>query len=302
MFKIIFLGTPDFAVPSLQALINDERFEVVSVITQPDKPVGRHSELVSPPVKICAEKHGIPVHQPEKLKSDTGYRIPEADCFVVVAFGKILPQWFLDIPKHGVVNVHGSVLPRWRGASPIQAAIAAGDKKTGVTIMKMDALLDHGPILATKEIEIQDHDTGGTLRDKLSELGADTLPNALADFLNGRIEPVEQNHDLATTCKTLKRKEGKIDWNKSAEEIERLVRAYDPWPGTWFEFDGKRLKILRARVCANQNLKPGQRFLQNQMPCVACANDSALGLVTVQPEGRPKMSGSDFLRGCSSWQ
>lgn len=218
--------------------------------------------------------------------------------FVVVSYGKILPQWLLDIPEKGCVNVHASLLPRWRGASPIQAAIAVGDKMTGITIMLMDALLDHGPILAQVEEPILDTDTGGSLHDKLSEHGADILPNVLADYLEGRIEPREQDHVLATECGILSRDDGKIDWYWTSNKIERLVRAYNPWPGTWMELDGKRLKILAARIRPNcDSCRPGEMFTWKGRPSMACSHGTVLEFVTVQPEGKKPMSGEEFMRG-----
>lgn len=283
MSTVIFFGTSDFAVPSLEALSNDPRFQVTLIVTQPDRPVGRHAVLTPPPLKVSATKFGIPVLQPEKIKELQDVKL-DADVFVVASYGKILPQWLLDIPKHGCVNVHGSLLPRWRGASPIQAAIAAGDTETGVTIMKMDADLDHGPIITAAAEPIRSDDTGGSLHDRLAELGAKTLPDALAGYLDGTITASEQDHANATTCRTLTRDDGKIDWSKSAAEIERLVRAYNPWPGTWTELDTKRVKILSA--------KEGNSGL-----AMLCGDGAFLELVTVQPEGGKPMSGQDYQNG-----
>ncbi len=309
MIKIIFLGTSDFAVPSLRALVNDERFEVVAVVTQPDRPKGRKQILTPPPVKIAAQELGISeILQPNKLKEQPFYdRIreigPTTDLFVVAAYGKILPQWFLDLPKHGSINVHGSLLPRWRGASPVQAAIAAGDTESGVTIMQMDAELDHGDIVATTSTKIGDDETGGELHDRLADLGAKILPDTLAGFLSGNITPQKQNDEAATFCRTFTREDGKIDWTKSAEEIERMIRAYNPWPGTWMDWNGARLKIIAAEILTDSVIPTnaeGSLFVKNNAPCVACGNNSTLKITTLQPDGKRAMSGEEFLKG-NTW-
>jgi methionyl-tRNA formyltransferase len=310
MYKIIFFGTSDFAVPSLKALLGDPRFEVAAIVTQPDRPVGRHAVLTAPPVKMCAMTHGVMnIKQPEKLSELQAIsdELKTVDAFVVVSYGKILPQWLLDHPKRGVINVHGSLLPRWRGASPLQAAIAAGDKKTGVTIMKLDAEMDHGPIIATAEEKISLTDTGEALHDRLADLGAHLLVSVLADYLDGNIELAEQDHAKATYCKILTRDDGKIDWTRSGEEIERLVRAYHPWPGTWMEADGKRIKILESRVApviptSTETDQPGTRLLCNGEPCVTCGDGTVLQILKLQSEGKKPIEGKAFLRGFSSWE
>lgn len=308
MYRILFFGTSAFATPSLRALASDGRFEIVSVVTQPDRPVGRHATVTPTAVKTEALKLAIKTIQPEKIKDEFFQeRIkeigPSCDAFVVISYGKILPQWLLDLPKKGVINVHGSLLPLHRGASPIQAAIAAGDATSGVTIMLIDAEMDHGPTLAMKETPILPEDIGSTLHDRLADMGAEMLPNVLADYLDGKISPQEQDHSKATYCKILTRDDGKIDWNKSADEIARLVRAYNPWPGTWTMVGGKRLKILKAStIMADGNFKAGQCFVFEKQPAVACGNGAALVLESVQPEGKNAMSGSDFLKGMKDWE
>lgn len=305
--RLLFFGTSNFATPSLTALARDGRFQIVGIVTQPDRPVGRHAELTPPPIKQAAMKLGFDtIVQPEKIKDESFQEWikeigPTCDAFVVVSYGKILPQWLLDLPQHGVVNVHGSLLPRWRGASPIQSSIAAGDKISGVTIMKIDALMDHGPILVQATEEIRPDDIGDTLHDRLAELGGQALPDALAGYLDKTIKPQEQNHELATPCKTLNRDDGKIDWTKSAEEIERLIRAYNPWPGTWTEWNGKRLKIARAVVAQIAN-KPTENpfgiiFSDDRRLIAHCGHGTALELVEVQPEGKSMMTGLGFVNG-----
>lgn len=308
MYGIIFLGTSDFAVPSLRALCEDGRFEILAVVTQPDRPVGRHAVVTEPPVKVLAKQNGIRVFQPEKIEElrmnadFSALLSPRPDAFVVVSYGKILPQWFLDLPTHGIVNVHGSLLPRWRGASPIQAAIAAGDKTTGVTVMKIDADMDHGPILATESEPILATDTGGFLHDRLAAIVARILPDTLAKYLDGGIVPVEQDHAHATVCRQLTRDDGKIDFNMMSEQIERKVRAYNPWPGTWADIGGKRLKILAVRIRPNNECYPvGGHFSWKDSPHVCCGRGTSIELVTVQPEGGTPMSGQEFLRGNQYW-
>ncbi len=309
MFKIIFFGTSDFAIPALENLVADKRFEIVGIVTQPNRPVGRHAILTAPPVRNIAltlttkAKVHIPIMQPERLKDETFRKWieevgPFCDAFVVISYGKLLPQWLLDIPKKGVVNLHGSFLPRWRGASPIQAAIAAGDKITGVTIMKIDAKMDHGPILAIAEEIIQPTDTSESLHDRLSVLGGDILPGILYEYLSDTIQPQEQDHPFATTCGILTRNDGKLNPLKTATELERLIRAYRPWPETWIEKDGKRLKILTARIAADvPSKKSGEIFTQNNLLYLACAGGTVLELLTVQPEGKKKVDAAGYLIG-----
>jgi len=307
-YSIIFFGTSDFSAPSLQALISDARFSVKAVVTKPDMKVGRHQEVVEPPVKVMAKKNGIPVLQFESIKSAESYealkRVQDesrgVDAYVVVSYGKIIPQKVLDLPKHGVINVHGSLLPKHRGASCVQSAIASGDKETGVTIMLMDAEMDHGPTLAQKKTEIKVDDTGGMLHDRLADMGAVLLPNTLAGFIEHKIEPMEQAHDEATYCKILKREDGKIDWSNPASEIERLVRAYDQWPGTYTEKDGKRVKILKCRtsnVERRTSQVPATWVAEDDKLFINCGNGSELEILELQPEGKRRMSAREYLVG-----
>ncbi len=310
-YSIIFFGTSDFSTPSLQALINDARFSVKAVVTKPDMRVGRHQEIVEPPVKVMAKKNGIPVMQFESIKSAEAYealkRIQDesegVDAYVVVSYGKIIPQKVLDLPKYGVINVHGSLLPKHRGASCVQSAIAGGDTETGVTIMLMDAEMDHGPTLAQKKTEIKVDDTGGIVHDRLACVGALLLTDALASFIEHKIEPKEQDHDSATYCKILKREDGKIDWSKPADEIERLVRAYDPWPGTYTEKDGKRMKILKTRI-SNLELRttiqePGEMVVESDKLYITCGDGAKLQILELQPEGKRRMTAKEYLAGNS---
>ncbi|MFH1392873.1 MAG: methionyl-tRNA formyltransferase [Patescibacteria group bacterium] len=238
--KIVFMGTPEFSVTILEALL-DSNYEIVAVITNPDAPVGRKQILTPSPVKILAEKNKIPVIQPEKMRDNI-------DLAIVAAYGKIIPKNILDVPRFGTINVHPSFLPKYRGASPIQNAILNGDKKTGVTIMKLDEEMDHGPILANSELLIANSDTYESLSQKLAIAGAELLIKTIPDYVSGKIKPVEQKHSEATYTKIIKKEDGKINWSKSASETERMIRAFYPWPTAWTIWDGKILKILEAKI------------------------------------------------------
>jgi methionyl-tRNA formyltransferase len=252
MAKIIFMGTPDFAVPTLQHLI--EQHTILGVITQPDRPAGRGNQVQMSPIKQTALAHNLPVFQPERLKRADAFEALQAwqdtlgsahpDLYIVAAFGQILPQRVLDIPLHGSINVHASLLPRWRGAAPIQASIRAGDQQTGVTIMRMDAGLDTGDMISQRAIPVQLTDTGQTLHDKLAQLGADLLTETLPAYLSGIIKPTPQPEIGVTYAPTIRKEEGRIDWTQNAQSIDRLVRAFSPWPGTFTHWQGKQLKIL----------------------------------------------------------
>lgn len=294
MAKVVFMGTPDFAVPSLQTLITHH--EVIGVVTQPDRPAGRGNDLRPSPIKVLAQQHNLPVIQPEKLRHvyDT-LKSWQADVFVVAAFGQILPQSVLDLPTHGCVNVHGSLLPRWRGAAPIHAAIRAGDAETGITIMRMDAGLDTGPMLRKRAIPILPTETAQTLHDKMAQLGADLLAETLPDYLAGQITPEPQNSDLVTYAPQIEKQEGLIDWTQSAVSIERLVRAFTPWPGTYTFWQGKQLKIHSGRVSTGQ-AAPGQ-IIAHEGGCAIGTGEGLYVPTELQLEGKKRVSASDFLRG-----
>ncbi|MDD5437824.1 MAG: methionyl-tRNA formyltransferase [Patescibacteria group bacterium] len=307
-YKIFFFGTSDFSVPSLEALLDDPRFTVAGVVTKPDAPIGRHQTMTPPPVKTMALENNVEVLQFDKVKTDETFNVLkqlqdelEIDAYVVVSYGKIIPQRVLDLPKEGAINVHGSLLPRWRGASCVQAAIAAGDEKSGVTIMLMDAEMDRGDVLAQKEVEIGKEETGGELHDRLAELGASALPDVLFEYLEDNIKPEPQDHSQATFCKILKREDGKIDWSKSAAEIERLVRAYNPWPCTWTEWDNKRIKILKARSPLNPPLIKGEAMgipeVVEEKLFIQCGDGKSLEILELQPEGKRTMTAKEYLAG-----
>jgi methionyl-tRNA formyltransferase len=294
MARIVFMGTPEFAVPSLNALI--QHHEVVGVVTQPDRPAGRGGELRMSPVKQIALAHDIPCVQPVKLREVKDWlSAQQADLFVVAAFGQILPQSVLDMPQYGCLNVHGSLLPRWRGAAPIHAAIRAGDAETGITIMQMDAGLDTGPMLTKAATPITPDDTGATLHDRMAQLGAALLIETIPPYLNGDITPQVQDDALATYAPQISKDEGRIDWSAPAAQIERTIRAFDPWPGTFSHWDGKLLKVHRARLRAGA-LPVGRVDLVEGALCVG-TGEGLLELVELQLEGRKRLSADDFLRG-----
>jgi methionyl-tRNA formyltransferase len=294
------MGSPDFALPTLRALAGG--YDVVGVVTQPDRVSGRGRERKPPPVKTLALELGIPVMQPEKL------RLPEAmeqlrgwapELIVVAAFGQILKRDVLELPRYGCINVHASLLPRWRGAAPIHAAILHGDEETGVTIMQMDAGLDTGPMLSQRSIRLTREDTAGSVIDRLSTLGADLLTETLPDYLSGKLTPVPQPEEGVTYASMLKKEEGQLDFNRDVQELERRVRAFNPWPGAFMEFDGALLKVHRARVGAGE-ASMGQRLIHQNQPAIA-AQGGILILEEVQPAGKKSMSGKSFLAGARNW-
>ena len=296
MARIVFMGTPDFAVPALERLI--AAHEVIGVVTQPDRPAGRNRQVQMSPVKQVALEHDISVFQPEKI------RRPEAietlrqwtpDVYIVAAFGQILPQAVLDIPPHGSVNIHASLLPRWRGAAPIQAVIRAGDTETGITIMKMDAGLDTGPILSQRAIPIAPDETGATLHDKLALLGGDLLIETLPGYLSGEIQPQPQDGAQATLAPRIDKAEGQIDWTQPAAQIERTVRAFTPWPGTTTFWNELGLKILSGRVVSGSST-PGKVVKVGETVAIG-TGDGLYAPERVQLQGRNAVSIGDFVRG-----
>jgi methionyl-tRNA formyltransferase len=297
--RIIFIGTPKFSVPCLKALLDDSRFEIVAVITQPDMPAGRSMELTPPPVKIVASSYGLQIFQPPKISHIIdNIRDLAPDAIVVVAYAQIIPESILKIPPFGCVNVHGSLLPKYRGASVLQAPLMNGDAKTGVTIMLMDKTLDTGPMLRQAEYHIKPEETADTLAVALSDLGARTLPNTLADYLNGLITPEPQDNTLANYVGRLEKKDGIIDWLRSANEIEKFVRAMTSWPSAWTWTAGKQLKILEVdpHIVEINSQKPGKTFMYNSCLAVQCGTDSLL-VRRLQLEGKKPMTSEEFIRG-----
>lgn len=300
MTRVVFMGSPDFALPTLQALA--QHYQVVGVVTQPDRASGRGRELKPPPVKVLAQELNIPVIQPEKLRQPEAMEQLQAwrpDLIVVAAFGQILKKDVLYLPRFGCINVHASLLPRWRGAAPINAAILHGDEETGVTIMKMDVGLDTGPILTQRSIPITSEDTAGSVFEKLSQLGAELLIETLPGYLSGEIRPTPQPEEGMTYAPMLKKEEGQLDFTRPAEELARRVRAFHPWPGTFMDFDGTLLKVHRAHVEAG-NAEAGERLVYRDQPAVG-TGDGLLILDEVQPAGKKPMNGKSFLAGGRQW-
>ena len=298
--KVIFMGTPDFAVGTLEAII-EAGHEVLLVVTQPDKPKGRSGALQYTPVKECALSHGIEVFQPVKIRLEENVeflRKYDADIFVVAAFGQILPKSILEMPKHGCINVHASILPKYRGAAPIQWAVINGDPVTGVTIQQMDIGVDTGDIILIKELAIAENETGGGLFDKLAVVGAEACVEALDQIANGTATRTPQNHDEATHVSMISKEFGCIDWSKPAVEIERLIRGLNPWPSAYTKLDGKTFKIWRASVKAEDSEKaPGCVCNITKDGLEVQTGEGVLSLLEVQLEGKKRMDAGSFLRG-----
>jgi len=297
--RTIFMGTPEFAVPGLQSLIADSNFDIVAVFTQPDKAVGRKQTITPPPVKEVAEINNISVCQPIRIRTEIELvKELRPDLIVVIAYGHIIPQPILDIPKHGCINVHASLLPKYRGAACLNAPIRDGEKETGITIMEMEAGLDTGPIIKQEKVAIDKEETLSTLHDKLSKLAAITLPDTLLDYINGNITATPQDDADSSYIGLLKKEDGLIDWNRPAIEIERLVRALNPWPGTYTHYSDKTLKIKKvsSEILDINKHKTGQTFKENDKLCIQCGQDS-LVILSLQTEGKKEMNDKEFLNG-----
>ena len=295
------MGTPDFAAGILEAIVQSGRHEVVAAVTQPDRPKGRSKELVASPVKVFAEKHGIPVLQPAKIKEASEVlklKSIDADIYVVAAFGQILSKEILDIPKFGCINVHASLLPEYRGAAPIQWAIADGKKVTGVTIQQMNEGVDTGDIISTSEVTVRNDETGESLFDRLMEAGEALITDTLDIIESGKACPVPQDESKATYAKILKKEMGCIDFARSAEEIERTVRAFTPWPGGFTYLDGKMLKIIKCSVASTTGSKEiGTVTAVSKDEILIACGEGTLAVSELQPEGKKKMSVHDYLLG-----
>lgn len=291
------MGSPQFALPTLKAL--SEHYSVVAVISQPDRPAGRGRERRPPATKIFAVEAGIPVLQPERIGDDDSIsQISELrpELLVVAAYGQILPQTLLDLPENGSLNVHASLLPRWRGAAPVQAAIRSGDKESGVTIVQMDAGLDTGPTLSQRRVGLEDQETGGSLTERLSHIGAELLIETLPRYLSGEITPQPQDDALATHAPMLMKSDGALDPQATAEQLVRQIRAFDPWPGTFIMWGERRLAIKRAHAASQNGATSGEVVLIASYPALA-TREGLLVLDTVQPSGKRPMSGEAFIRG-----
>ncbi len=298
--KLIFMGTPDFSVPTLEALL-DAGHDIVLAVTQPDRPKGRHGEMTASPVKVAAEKYDIPVFQPVRLRNPECVallRQQDADLIVVVAFGQILPKEILTMPRYGCVNVHASLLPKYRGAAPIQWAVINGESETGVTTMRMDEGLDTGDLIFTEKVALAPDETGGSLFDKLSGVGADLCVRTVAAIADGTATYTPQDGSRATKVGMIRKEMGRLDWTKSAAELERLIRGLDPWPSAFTGWNGRTLKIWRAAVRPeNTGYAPGTVAEATADAVAVQTGDGLLVLREVQPEGKKRMSCDAFLRG-----
>lgn len=298
--NIVFMGTPDFAVPCLERIITDGH-KVSAVFTRADKPVGRKKIMTPPPVKVAALEKNIKVYQPEKIRgNEEVYEILKEispDVLVVVAYGRILPPEILNIPKYGSVNVHGSLLPRHRGASPIQWSIVCGDKKTGVTTMLMDEGLDTGDMLIAREIEIADTETFETLHDKMSLVGADTLSETLTVLEKGTVTPKKQPEKGVTYAPIITKQMGQLDFSKSARELDCLIRGFTPWPLAYFYYGDRRYKIYGAKIGGQTDKAKGTFYTENGKVFVACADGNSIEITEICPDGSKRMDSAAFING-----
>lgn len=300
MTRVVFMGTPEFSVPSLAMLVTDN-YDIAGVVTQPDRPSGRGRKLEPSPVKRFAVEHGLAVLQPEALRAPAAIaELAELrpDVIVVAAFGQILRPAVLALPPHGCVNVHASLLPRWRGAAPVQAAILAGDQVTGNTIMVMDEGMDTGPMLSQSALAVHSDETAGTLTQRLSQHGAELLADTLPRWLAGELAPQPQENSLATLCRPVRKEQATIDWSRPAVEIARAVRAYNPWPGAVTAWNGVALKVLQAdALVAEVSDEPAGTVLQRQGTIIVVTGEGMLRLDIVQLAGRNASGIDDFVRG-----
>ncbi len=298
--KVVYMGTPDFAVKPLEALI-EAKYEVVGVFTQPDKPVGRKAILTPPPVKVVALNNNIPVFQPDSLKNGVGVEILnelKPDVVIVVAYGKILPKDFLDFPEYGCINIHGSILPEYRGAAPIQWSVLDGKEFAGVTSMQMDVGLDTGDMLLTSTTKIGENETSGELYDRLTVMGADLLIETLEKLPKGELTPVKQDDSKSTYASMLDKSMSPVDFNESAQKVHNKIRGLDPWPVALTVLDGKNLKLFSSQI--SQDLhggKPGEAVVLKNGLAIFCGDGKAVVVKDVQYEGKKRMSAADFFRG-----
>lgn len=300
MSKIVFMGTPDFSVPGLKTLIETQN--VVGVVTQPDRPAGRGQQLKPSPVKVVAEAAGIPVYQPKSLRTEAAAEPLHAwnpDVIIVAAFGQILRSHVLNLPPHGCLNIHASLLPRWRGASPIQHALMAGDAQSGVCLMQMDVGLDTGPVFTCRATTISADDTASTLHDRLAEIGAALLRDSLDDILAGKLTAQPQDDTFSTYASMIDKENGRLDWTQSAVELDRHIRAMTPWPGAFTTWQGSVVKILKAAPGSRNTIMPPGSVLYDadKRQMIVAAGSGSLILETIQLAGKKAMSAADFVRG-----
>ncbi len=303
--KVVFFGTPSLTVPFLDALINSD-YSISAVITQPDRPAGRKNILTSPPVKKLAEQQGIKIIQVETLREELiqedksifdEFGSLKADVYVVVAFGLIIPERVFSIPKFGAINVHPSLLPKYRGASPIQSAILNNDRTTGITIMKLDSGMDTGPIIDQMEIKLTQDETTPTLTEKITKIGPAFLIKTLNDYLNGKLVPEPQDNSKSSTTKQLTKKDGQIDWSQPAHKIESQIRAYQFWPGSYTFFNNTKIEILSARVSKADEVPASGTVLSQSNNTFVATGQDLLELIKIKPASKNEMTAGDFIRG-----
>lgn len=296
---LVFCGTPPFAVLTLEKLV-DAGFRVELVVTQPDRPKGRGLELVASPVKQSALKLNLRIIQPDRIKNNEGFRTQLAalspDAIIVVGYGRLIPQWMLDLPPLGNINLHASLLPKYRGAAPIQWSIANGESVTGVTTMRLDAGLDTGDILLQREVAMNPEDTAETLAPRLASVGADLMIETLHGLRDGSIRPRQQDHAKATLAPILKKEDGLVDFSRAADEILDRLRAFQPWPGAYTKFRGKNLQILQARP-GNENIPKGELLVTENRLLIGCGKNSSMELLELQLEGKKRTTARDFIHG-----
>lgn len=297
--RIIFMGTPEFAVPAIDALI-EAGHEIAAVFSQPDKPKGRGYTLTPPPVKVKAQEHGIPVYQPTTMKDGEALKIFEEikpDVAVVIAYGKILPKDLLDAPKYGCINVHASLLPKYRGAAPIQWSVIDGEPKTGVTTQQMDAGLDTGDMLMKRETPIGPDETAGELHDRLSEMSAALIVDTLAALEQGQLKPEKQDDSMSCYAKMLTKELCAVDWSRNAQEIHNQIRGLSPWPVATAVLEGRKLKIHRSALSEAENEAAAPGEVISLEPLTVQCGSGALELLEIQAEGKKRMKAADYLRG-----
>jgi len=299
--KLVFCGTPQFAVPTLEALLASGH-EIPLVVTQPDRPQGRGLELATSPVKHTAQRHSLRIEQPEKIKSNADFRVLlekiQPDAIIVVGYGRIVPPWMLALPKHGNINLHGSLLPKYRGAAPIQWAIAEGEKVSGVTSMLLNEGLDTGDILLQRELAIAPDDTAIGYGQRLAAVGAELMVETLRQLADGTIRPQPQDHSRASLAPILKKEDAQADFESPAQRIYNRLRGFQPWPGCYAVLKGKKLGITSAKVHSYSGTQPkGEMLVDRDQLFVICGENSALQLLEVQPEGKRRMAAADFIRG-----
>ncbi|HKT89426.1 MAG TPA: methionyl-tRNA formyltransferase [Candidatus Sulfotelmatobacter sp.] len=296
---LVFCGTPRFAVPTLEALVA-AGFHVHLVVTQPDRPKGRGLELVASPVKECALRLGLTITQPDRIKANDEFRAQlsaiQPEAIIVVGYGRIIPQWMLDLPRMGNLNLHASLLPKYRGAAPIQWAIANGESETGVTTMRIDAGLDTGDILLQKTLKIKPDDTSETLAPPLASMGSELMVETLQGLVSGSVQPKPQDNAHATLAPILKKEDGLIDFSRSAPEILNRLRGFQPWPGAYTKFRGKNLQVLKAQA-VEKSLPAGELAAEGDRLLVGCGHDTSLEFLEIQLEGKKRTTARDFVHG-----